>query len=542
MAKPYYNPYGDPNNNYAQPKDMTYDPYGDPTNNYAIRKAAEAGIGNGISNTNPVMNPPPSPMGNQIQQTQPQQQPQQQNQPQQPEYDPIKEAESAKNRAITQTNTAYDEDKKLREQQKASELARLKAILDSRKSAITSSISGARNKFQPQREQVDVRRAQDLARAREILAAQGIMGGDNLTTQMDVNTGASQQMAEVDQTQDDYVRNLEQESRNLEGAYDADVASQMAKQAEMERESLLNKANSIANAENSYATNLQNALKAKQEREEALRIEKKNDSRFEQQQKDLRYGEMGMVLDPATGEYTKTPSQIEKERKSAGEAEADRIKKYVDTISQFSGNYQQRINDVLGDNDPSNDWEVSYLKTAQADKKSNMFQNDIKNISQYSNNYQAEINRRTETLDGEDDKLIPYLEMARQGKIASLAEAKKKQEEEIRKREVEDRKYELDRQKTQHDINKPYYKESSGDSTKEKNDRVKDYSAVIADEMYSKDGGLDYTKFANYMEKLISRGESKDVIDLLSRKWNFDEDTYSATKTNTNLAGLMGYR
>lgn len=75
---------------------------------------------------------------------------------------------------------------------------------------------------------------------------------------------------------------------------------------------------------------------------------------------------------------------------------------------------------------------------------------------------------------------------------------------------------------------------------KDINDKISDYSAIVSDEMYDKTKGLDYTKFASFMEKLVTKGEPKEVIDKLSRKWNFDENSYKSTKVNANFAGLLG--
>jgi len=53
--------------------------------------------------------------------------------------------------------------------------------------------------------------------------------------------------------------------------------------------------------------------------------------------------------------------------------EEDRKKQdFLDTMGQYSDNYQARINTVEGDNDPSNDYESPYLKAARAQKIAGM--------------------------------------------------------------------------------------------------------------------------------------------------------------------------
>jgi peptidoglycan hydrolase-like protein with peptidoglycan-binding domain len=58
-----------------------------------------------------------------------------------------------------------------------------------------------------------------------------------------------------------------------------------------------------------------------------------------------------------------------KDNLTATQIAEDRAKQnYLDTIGQYSNDYQARINQVQNDNDPSNDWEVPYLTSARQDK------------------------------------------------------------------------------------------------------------------------------------------------------------------------------
>jgi hypothetical protein len=65
-------------------------------------------------------------------------------------------------------------------------------------------------------------------------------------------------------------------------------------------------------------------------------------------------------------QYTDRQNQLVAEQQK--EAEAAKIKTFIDTIGRYSNNYQARINQVRDDNDPSNDWELPYLEAAKANK------------------------------------------------------------------------------------------------------------------------------------------------------------------------------
>lgn len=95
---------------------------------------------------------------------------------------------------------------------------------------------------------------------------------------------------------------------------------------------------------------------------------------------------------------------------------------YADTVNRFYENYQAEINKVQNDGDPSNDWQISILQSA------------------------------------------------RQQKIQELAqiEAAQKAAEEKQRATAEQQAFEnaLKLQKQQYDINKPYYKPTSGGNSK----------------------------------------------------------------------------
>jgi peptidoglycan hydrolase-like protein with peptidoglycan-binding domain len=53
-------------------------------------------------------------------------------------------------------------------------------------------------------------------------------------------------------------------------------------------------------------------------------------------------------------------------------AEEKKVSDFLSTIGQYSDNYQARINEVTSDNDPTNDFEESYLKAYRQEKIANM--------------------------------------------------------------------------------------------------------------------------------------------------------------------------
>lgn len=66
------------------------------------------------------------------------------------------------------------------------------------------------------------------------------------------------------------------------------------------------------------------------------------------------------------------------------------------------------------------------IDEADTAREEKAFEKQLDTIGQYSGDYQAEINRREATPDTADDELIPYLKTARQDKIAAQAAAEGK--------------------------------------------------------------------------------------------------------------------
>lgn len=94
----------------------------------------------------------------------------------------------------------------------------------------------------------------------------------------------------------------------------------------------------------------------------------------------------------------------------------------LDTLGQYSNDYQAEINRRQATPDTSDDWLIPYLTEARmgkiGDTTDAKFKSDLENIGQYYNDYQAEINRRMAA--NPNDPLIPYLKTARQQKIAAM--------------------------------------------------------------------------------------------------------------------------
>lgn len=63
---------------------------------------------------------------------------------------------------------------------------------------------------------------------------------------------------------------------------------------------------------------------------------------------------------------------------ASNEEETNR-QRFIDTIGQYSGDYQAQINSVLGDNDPSNDWQADYLTSARQNKIAGIEQSELSN-------------------------------------------------------------------------------------------------------------------------------------------------------------------
>jgi hypothetical protein len=66
--------------------------------------------------------------------------------------------------------------------------------------------------------------------------------------------------------------------------------------------------------------------------------------------------------------------------------------------------------------------------------------------------------------------------------------------------------------------------------------QIADYNATIQRDYYdSKTKEVDYEGLRQFLEGLVSSGASENVINSISRRWNFDENKYNAVKTYSDF-------
>jgi len=118
---------------------------------------------------------------------------------------------------------------------------------------------------------------------------------------------------------------------------------------------------------------------------------------------------------------------------------------FKETINQYYSDYQAQINKIANDDDPSNDWQIPYLKAAREEKIATLKQEEEKKfketINAYYSDFQAEINKIANDNDSSNDWKIPYLKAAREEKIAIMNETKAKEEADHRTNALEMFKY-----------------------------------------------------------------------------------------------------
>ncbi len=113
--------------------------------------------------------------------------------------------------------------------------------------------------------------------------------------------------------------------------------------------------------------------------------------------------------------------------KSAAQTTADK-NAWLSTIGRFSNDYQAEINRVQNDGDPSNDWQIPYLQSARQDKINAQNQNDqqrfMDTIGQYAGQYGQQADIIKNDGDPSNDWQIPYLRTAEAEEAAALAAQK----------------------------------------------------------------------------------------------------------------------
>lgn len=102
-------------------------------------------------------------------------------------------------------------------------------------------------------------------------------------------------------------------------------------------------------------------------------------------------------------------------------AEEQARQNYINTAGQYGNDYQAEINNVLNNNDTSDDWKADVLQNLRQQKIEKQKNTDTENfkntISQYNNDYQAQINNVLNDSDPNNDWQAGYLGAARQKKI-----------------------------------------------------------------------------------------------------------------------------
>ncbi len=113
--------------------------------------------------------------------------------------------------------------------------------------------------------------------------------------------------------------------------------------------------------------------------------------------------------------------------KSAAQTTADK-NAWLGTIGRFSNDYQAEINRVQNDGDPSNDWQIPYLQSARQDKINAQNQNDqqrfMDTIGQYAGQYGQQADIIQNDGDPSNDWQIPYLRTAAAEEAAAQAAQK----------------------------------------------------------------------------------------------------------------------
>lgn len=266
------------------------------------------------------------------------------------------------------------------------------------------------------------------------------------------------------------------------------------------------------------------------------------------------------------------PQQLAANGITGGATETANLKlqtNYENNLNDININRAKSINDIdTAINDLKNDGDLSSaeqaLATSQAaltayqnllgskikydeTKKQNEFNSELSTIGQYSDDYQAEIDRRK--ANNPNDPLIPYLIAARQEKINAQEQNKNatftqavEQERELawnlfQETGIADSYIEavlgipkgtttLDYSKNQYDINKPYYKATTGSETSKSD--VASYSThkgIIENNYALKDNygninGYDIQAIKDYIEaqntSVPKRLSDTDAMSLLS--------------------------
>lgn len=112
---------------------------------------------------------------------------------------------------------------------KESDLAALRNAIAKQKSSLNVQLGQAGQAFQPAREMADVERAKNLQSLREVQAAQGVFGGENISGQTAIDTQAAQTIGGLNQAQANYeadIMNTISDLNNAQSEQERQIISQ----------------------------------------------------------------------------------------------------------------------------------------------------------------------------------------------------------------------------------------------------------------------------------------------------------------------------
>ena len=196
--------------------------------------------------------------------------------------------------------------------------AQIQAGIARAKGQYSNIISQAPQTYQPLRNQVSLSKEQQLQALRESLANQGNRGGTGRQAMLGISTAAENQLGDINLQQQNVIdeanrgiADIEQQGQFQESQLTAELAAQKLRE-----------------------------LLAQEQ----------------------RAGEMAE-------DTRRFNVDFELRQQAAKDKAADELRKqFIDTIGQYSNDYQAKINELQNDGDPTNDWQIPYLKTARQGK------------------------------------------------------------------------------------------------------------------------------------------------------------------------------
>ena len=196
--------------------------------------------------------------------------------------------------------------------------AQIQAGIAKAKGQYSNIISQAPQTYQPLRNQVSLSKEQQLQALRESLANQGNRGGTGRQAMLGISTAAENQLGDINLQQQNVIdeanraiADIEQQGQFQESQLTAELAAQKLRE-----------------------------LLAQEQ----------------------RAGEMAE-------DTRRFNVDFELRQQAAKDKAADALRKqFIDTIGQYANDYQARINELQNDGDPTNDWQIPYLKTARQGK------------------------------------------------------------------------------------------------------------------------------------------------------------------------------